>query len=83
MDGDGGAKEFLIATCYASIFLNIGAAACSLVVVDYLGGIGFQAAATRDPEDDRRIGKIRTSPENLLIKFGASFHLKFMLYHCQ
>jgi len=37
VDGDGGAKEFLIATCYASIFLNIGASVSSLVALDYLG----------------------------------------------
>ena len=83
MDGDGGAKEFLIATCYASIFLNIGASVSSLVALDYLGGMGLQAAALRDPEDDRKMGKIRISPVKLLMKFGAGFRLKAILYHCQ
>lgn len=78
-----GAKEFLLATCYASIFLNIAATICSFVLIDHLGEIGFEAAAIRDPEDDRQMGKIRTSQDKLLMKFGASNQWKAMLYHCR
>jgi len=81
VNGHAGAKEFLLATCYASIFLNIAATICSFVVIDHLGEIGFEAAAIRDPEDDRKIGKLRTSQEGLLIKYGASSKWRWMLYH--
>jgi len=81
--GHAGAKEFLVATCYSSIFLNIAATICSFVVIDHLGEIGFAAAAIRDPEDDRQMGKIRTSQEKLLVKFGASNQWNAMLYHCR
>jgi hypothetical protein len=82
VNGHTGAKEFLLATCYTSIFLNIAATICSFVVIDHLGEIGFEAAAIRDPEDDRKTGKFRTSQEGLLMKYGASSQWKWMLYHC-
>ncbi|KIM42571.1 hypothetical protein M413DRAFT_444283 [Hebeloma cylindrosporum] len=80
-NGPAGAKEFLVATCYASIFLNIAATICSFVVIDHLGEIGFEAAAIRDPEEDRKMGRILTSQERLLMSFGASSQWKAMLYH--
>ncbi|KIM38849.1 hypothetical protein M413DRAFT_29790 [Hebeloma cylindrosporum] len=79
--GHAGAKEFLLATCYASIFLNIAATICSFVLIDHLGEIGFEAASIRDPEADRKMGKLRTSQERLLMKFGASNQWKAILYH--
>jgi len=78
-----GVKEFLVATCYATILLNLGATICSFVIIDHLGGIGFEAAAIRDPEDDRLMGQIRTTQTKLLMKFGASNQLEVMQYHCQ
>jgi hypothetical protein len=76
-----GATEFLLATCYASIFLNIAATICSFVLIDHLGDIGLEASSIRDPEEDRKIGTLSTSQEKLLMKWGASSQWKWMLYH--
>jgi len=82
VNGDAGLKEFLIATCYATILLNICATVCSFIIIDRLGRIGFVAAAIRDPENDRQMGKIPTSQDKLLMKFGGSNHLSAMLFYC-
>jgi len=76
-----GATEFLLATCYASIFLNIAATICSFVLIDHLGDIGLEASSIRDPEEDRKIGTLSTSQEKLLMKWGASSQWGWMLYH--
>jgi hypothetical protein len=82
VNGDAGLKEFLIMACYVSIFLNIGATVSSFVVIDHIGEMVFQASAIRDSEDDRQMGKIRTSQEKMLMNFGASNQWNWMLYYC-
>ncbi|KAF8895827.1 hypothetical protein CPB84DRAFT_1781918 [Gymnopilus junonius] len=62
----GGAQGFLLASCYAALFLNISATISSFILIDNLGEIGFTMTTTQD---------------DLLIMFGASKKWKWMLWH--
>jgi len=77
----GGAKGFLLATCYAALFLNISATISSFILIDNLGEIGFRASCQHDLESLTNLSTITTTQDGLLMKFGASPEWKFMLYH--
>jgi len=85
-NGPAGAKDFLVAMCYAAIFLNINATIGSFVLVDNLGEVGYEAAK-RDAggrlEHISRVGHYHAGVSQLLTEFGASGSWYWMLIHCK
>ncbi|KAF8895828.1 hypothetical protein CPB84DRAFT_1682145, partial [Gymnopilus junonius] len=78
-----GAQGFLIASCYAALFLNISATISSFILIDNLGELGFHASC-KDPTfytDLETAGTMSVTQDKLLIKFGASKMWKLMLWH--
>lgn len=83
--GPGGAKGFVIASCYAALFLNVSATISSFILIDNLGEIGFRASCkgTEWEKDIQQTERIEGTQENLLVRFGASKDWNLMLLHCK
>ncbi|KAF4613012.1 hypothetical protein D9613_010977 [Agrocybe pediades] len=81
--GPGGARGFVIASCYAALFLNIGATISSFVLIDNLGEVGFSASVKDDQfhTDVQQTGRMTVTQEKLLVRFGASEEWSWMLIH--
>ncbi|KAF9556813.1 hypothetical protein CPC08DRAFT_669355 [Agrocybe pediades] len=79
----GGAGGFVVASCYAALFLNIGATISSFVLIDNLGEVGFSASAKDDKfhGDKEQSGRVTATQEELLVQFGASEEWSWMLIH--
>ena len=82
--GPAGAKGFVIASCYAALFLNISATIGSFVLIDNLGEIQFQAACKPEgfQEDIAQTDRLFAFQEDLLKRFGAPSAWTFMMMHC-
>jgi len=74
-----GARDFLVASCYMALFLNISATIGSFILIDILGEIGFKASK-RTTELDQ-LGNIHTTQDGLLLKYGASPWWRIILWH--
>jgi len=84
-----GAKDFLVAMCHLSLFLNINATIGSFVLIDNLGEVGYEAAK-REAGGESRISHLSRlqnpyngSVSQVLEVYGASKHWKAMLFHCR
>jgi len=78
-----GARDFLVASCYMALFLNISATIGSFVLIDALGEIGFRASKNSKLKDLEKAGTIETTQDRLLEKYGASSWWQIILWHCQ
>ncbi|CAA7263707.1 unnamed protein product [Cyclocybe aegerita] len=81
-----GAADFVIASCYTALFLNVAATIGSFVLIDNLGEVGYRAAKL-DAADAliqiEAIGDYRPPISKLLKEFGATQLWNGMLYHCE
>ncbi|KAJ3504331.1 hypothetical protein NLJ89_g7988 [Agrocybe chaxingu] len=79
-----GGAGFVIASCYAALFLNIAATIGSFVLIDNLGEVGYRAAK-RDSKDELlqvdTIGDYTPAVSKMLVDFGANGMWNGMLYH--
>ncbi|KAJ3504334.1 hypothetical protein NLJ89_g7987 [Agrocybe chaxingu] len=79
-----GAADFVIASCYIALFLNIAATIGSFILIDNLGEVGYRAAK-RDAAGTliqiETIGDYRPQISRLLEEFGATKLWNGMLYH--
>ncbi|KDR77008.1 hypothetical protein GALMADRAFT_139036 [Galerina marginata CBS 339.88] len=78
-----GAIRFLLASCYAALFLSISATISSFIPIDVLGEIGFRAScqAKELGEIFDNAGTYTTRQDDLLVAFGASQQWNLMLFH--
>ncbi|KDR77007.1 hypothetical protein GALMADRAFT_155696 [Galerina marginata CBS 339.88] len=79
----GGAKGFLLASCYVALFLNISATISSFILIDNLGEIGYRASCNEEALK-QKFGTTNTytaGQEKLLAEFGASEEWEWMLFH--
>jgi len=76
-EGSAGAKQFLLAISYASIFINIAATFCSYIVLVHLGELGFESPPIQDLEDTSKVGKYQ---EVMAVTLGPSSQWKPMAY---
>ncbi|KAF8963419.1 hypothetical protein BDZ97DRAFT_1027659 [Flammula alnicola] len=72
-----GAKDTVLALCYAALLLNIGATISAFMVIDKMGSLTISAA--RRP--DLLIGRFNGTEVGLLEKYGAGKKWKYMVWH--
>jgi hypothetical protein len=79
----GGAQGFLLAACYAALFLNISATISSFILIDNLGEIEFRASCKGEAfhENVKRAKTMTRTQDRLLVEFGATGEWKWMLFH--
>jgi len=80
-------KEFLLAACFASVLLGsfstIIATIFCFVIVDRLGGVGFNTSIFPVPEKDKELGSLNALQVELPVKDGAKLEFKLLLECCQ
>lgn len=77
-----GIQNFIVAACYAALFLNIGATITSFILIDNLGEIGYQAAC-KQSGTVQNAGLLTAHQDRLLVIYGASPMWKLMLFYCE
>ncbi|KAF9531687.1 hypothetical protein CPB83DRAFT_848557 [Crepidotus variabilis] len=78
-----GARDLLVAACYAAIFLNINATVGSFVLIDDLAEVGLEATKRYQAQGDgfTAVKMDNRGPSQILTKFGASKMWRPILIH--
>jgi len=74
-----GAKDTVLALCYAALLLNIAATISAFMVIDKMGSVTMKGAMMPPPQ----IGRFHGTHVSLLVKFGGSPNWRYMLWHCE
>jgi len=74
-----GAKDTVLALCYAALLLNVAATISAFMVIDKMGSLTMNGAMMPPPQ----IGRFYGTHVGLLVKFGGSPNWRYMLWHCE
>ncbi|KIM44943.1 hypothetical protein M413DRAFT_367115 [Hebeloma cylindrosporum] len=72
-----GAKDTVLALCYATLLLNVAAMISAFMVIDKMGSLTMNGATIPPPQ----IGRFYGTHVGLLVKFGGSPNWRYMFWH--